>query len=100
MSLELKRTGSAGPAADQRVDERARDIHVGDRVAELVLLRGLQLDRPLADDRPLMPAGARWRQLAEEPFQQLALKQPQAFGVSRKLPAFCSSPCCSAISRR
>ena len=40
----------AGAVADQRVDERLRDVEVGDRVAELVGLGRLQLDGAFADD--------------------------------------------------
>ena len=74
MSSGLQPDRQAGAAAHQRIGERAGQIHVGHRVAELVGLGLLQLDRPFADDRPLMPAGARGFELAENPLQQPALK--------------------------
>jgi hypothetical protein len=47
----------AWPLADERVDEGAGDVEVGDRVAEFVVLGGLQLDGAFADDWPLVAAG-------------------------------------------
>ena len=85
MSSGLNRTGGPGPLRSRALMNEPRDVHVGERVAELVLLGLLQLDRPFADDRPLMPAGARRRQVAEEPLEQLALKQ--AIGLGRQLEA-------------
>ena len=43
------------------------------------------LDRPFADDRALVPAGARRLQLLEDLRQQLALEQPK--GLRRQLEA-------------
>ncbi len=72
----------AWAVAHQRVDERAGDVEVRDRVAELVLLRGLQLNGAFADDRALVPAGARRRHFLKQPLQQLALEQ--AIGLWRE----------------
>ena len=70
----------ARPGAQQGVDERSRDVHVGHGVAELVVLGLLHLGRAFADDRPLMPAGARGLQLLEDARQQLRLEEPIRLG--------------------
>ncbi len=77
----------AGPVAKQGVGERGGDVHVGDGIAELVGLGLLQLDRPFADDRSLVPAAAGRLELLEDPRQQLGLEQP--IGLGRHLVALC-----------
>src|SRR5688572_8487054 len=78
-------TQFAAARAKHRVCKRRRDVHVRDRIAELIRLRLLQLDGAFADDWPLMPAGARRRQRIEDSLKQFALKQPESGG--RKLVA-------------
>ena len=76
--LQADRPARAG--ADHGVDQRGGHVHVGDRIAELILLGPLHLDRALADHRTLVPAGARGFEVGEDLFQQLALKQAISFG--------------------
>ena len=76
MSSGLRRTGKPGPPRSMALMNDAGNVHVRDRVAELVGLGLLHLDRPLADDRPLVPARARRLQLLEDLRQQLRLEQP------------------------
>ena len=80
MSSERIRKGRPGPVAEHGVDQRAGDVHVGQRVAELVLLGLLQFDRPFAQDGPLVPPGPRGHQVAEDPLQQPALEEPIGLG--------------------
>ena len=80
MSSGCRRTGRPGPLPHHGVDQRAGDVHVGQRVAELVGLGLLHLDRPFAHDRPLVPAGPGRLQVAEDPLQQPALEQPVGLG--------------------
>ena len=72
------------------------------RVAELVRLGLLHLDRAFADDRPLVPAGARRLQLREDLRPAAATwNRRYAFGVSLKaacLPA--PAPAARPCSRR
>ncbi len=75
----------ARSVAQQGVGERGRDVHVRHGIAELVGPGLLHLGGAFADDRALMPAGARRLQLLEDARQQLGLKQP--IGVRRHLKA-------------
>ena len=59
MSSGFIRTGNMRAVAEHGVDQRRGNVHLRDRVAEFVGLRLLQFDRPFADDRTMMPAGAR-----------------------------------------
>ena len=81
-----------GSAAQHGVDQRLRNVHVRDRIAELVGLGLLQLDRPFAEDRPLVPAGAGRLQLAEDPLQQLALEQPVGLRSQLERAVFLGQP--------
>jgi len=51
--------------AENRIGEGLGQIEVGERIAELIGLGPLGLDRPLADNRSGVPAGAGGLQLAE-----------------------------------
>ena len=90
MSSERIRKGTpAAPEGTQYpwvpehgVDQRAGDVHVGQRIAEFIGLGLLQLDRPFALDGPLVPPGPRGLQVAEDPLQQPPLEQ--AIGLGRE----------------
>ena len=56
------------------VRERAHNVHVRDRIAELVRPGCLRFDGPFADDVALVPAGARRLHVGEQTFEQLALE--------------------------
>ena len=65
------------PAAEQGVDHAGGDVHVRDRVAELVFLGLGRFDRPFAGHGVRVPAGPRRLQVAEDSRQHLRLKQPK-----------------------
>ena len=93
----------AGPAPPRSMalTNDAGDVHVRDRVAELVGLGPLRLDRPLADDRVRVPAGPRRLQLARRSSSAASTGTAGTPSASAGSPLrSCSSPCCSASSRR
>ena len=47
VGLKLHRQSRA--ASYERIDERAQDVEIRDRITELIILRGLQLDRAFAN---------------------------------------------------
>ena len=82
MSSDRNRKGVRGSVTDHGVDQRAGDVHVGQRVAEFIGLGLLQFDSPFAQDGPLVPPGPRGGQVAEDAFQEPPLEQ--AVGLGRQ----------------
>ena len=70
----------AGADAEDGVDERGRDVHLRDAVAELVGPRLLHFDGPLTDDCPGVPARARRLHLLEDAREQLRLEEAVRLG--------------------
>ena len=68
--------------AEHRVDQRRGNIHLRDRIAELVGLRLLQFDRPVAYDGTMMPARGEAIRLAKMCSSSLLWNRRNAFGVS------------------